>query len=67
MEQDSILTYSLEGAESIAEAVYTALGSASVCWDSVPHGTFDAERATEIAQGLLHWILMRYERSANGS
>lgn len=52
-----------EGEElTLQTAVYEAIGAASVCWESMEGtGTFDDDRATEIAQALVDFVenLMR--------
>jgi len=35
------------------EAVFLALGAASMCWDPIPVGVFESERAVEIGEELL--------------
>ena len=35
------------------EAVFQALGAASMCWSEAPHGVFDSRKAEEIGQALL--------------
>ena len=38
------------------EAVFQALGAASVCWRPIPEGVFDAEQAEEIGEELLEFM-----------
>lgn len=54
------MSYSLADADSLAEAIYTAIGSASVCWDNPPHGVFNAQHANEIGAALLDYIFTHY-------
>ncbi len=43
-----------EGQElSVEEAVFQALGAASMCWDTTPTGIFDSTRAKEIGDALM--------------
>ena len=42
------------GAETLEEAVFTALGAASVCWESMEGtGVFQSDRAKAIGDALL--------------
>lgn len=50
------MTYDLSEAPNLKTAVYTAMGSASVCWDELPGGVFDQARAEEIAEALFNWM-----------
>lgn len=43
-------------AEQLYEAVFTAIGAASVAWDRVPEGIFDSTLAREIGEALLDVI-----------
>ena len=55
MEEDTTITTifeDIENAESIEEAAAYAIGAASVCWDTVPEGIFDAERAALVLDAL---------------
>ena len=42
-----------DGSLSIVEAVYQALGAASMCWNPTPTGVFDPEWAKEIGDALI--------------
>jgi hypothetical protein len=41
---------------TLEEAVFQALGAASMCWSETPKGTFDSTRAKEIGDALLEVI-----------
>lgn len=43
----------------IEEAVFQALGAASMCWSEAPHGVFDSRKAEEIGQALIQVISER--------
>jgi len=45
-----------DGTLSLEAAVYQAIGAASVCWDDVPHGLFNSDRAKTIAEALMQRI-----------
>lgn len=50
----------LTGKMTLEEAVFTALGAASVCWESMEGtGEFDSSRAKKIGEELLNRIKMR--------
>ena len=42
--------------DGVGQAVRQVVGAASVCWDQVPHGQFQSERANEIAGELVEWL-----------
>lgn len=42
--------------KTLEEAVYVALGAASMCWTETPQGVFDSERASMVGQNLLRAI-----------
>lgn len=42
--------------EQLHEAVFSALGEASMCWSETPTGVFDSERASEIGNRLIALI-----------
>jgi hypothetical protein len=39
--------------DTIREAVYMAVGEASMCWSEIPNGVFDSTRASKIAESIL--------------
>lgn len=39
--------------EKIKQAIYEALGAASMCWSETPKGTFDSTKANEIGEDLI--------------
>jgi hypothetical protein len=41
---------------NIEEAVYQALGEASMCWSELPQGVFDSTKAKDIGEHLLQGI-----------
>lgn len=43
-------------AASLTEAVFQALGTASMCWDPKPTGVFDSMEAKRVGEGLMEWI-----------
>jgi len=51
----------LNDAKDLEQAVFMALGAASVCWDAAPTGLFDSTRAKDIGEELLQFIEERYE------
>lgn len=48
--------------EELEQAVFEALGAASVCWDGNRLGVFQSDKAREIGLELVAWIENRYER-----
>lgn len=49
--------WSPDRAETVEQAVFQAVGSASMCWESVSRaGVFDSSRAKQIADGLVVWL-----------
>lgn len=51
-----------DNCESLKEAVYQAVGAASVCWDDMEHaGVFQEQQATEVAEDLLSWIREEFD------
>lgn len=46
------------GILSIEEAVFQALGAASVCWEQLPSGVFNGERAEQVGKALLNEVLV---------
>lgn len=48
----------LNTSRSLEEAVFTALGAASVCWDESPRGIFLSDRAKAIGDALMARIQM---------
>lgn len=53
--------YKEVGRKEISEAVYMALGAASVCWEPMDcTGTFQSERAAQIGEELLGLISQYY-------
>ena len=47
----------LDKATTLEEAVFQALGAASVCWENIDKaGVFKSERARDIGMELLEWI-----------
>lgn len=54
----------LDKATSLEEAVFQALGAASVCWENIDKaGVFKSERARDIGIELLEWIDTHQETS----
>lgn len=45
-----------DGTLTARDAVFQALGAASVCWTEPPRGVFDAERAKQIGDKLLAFL-----------
>lgn len=41
---------------TLENAVFQALGAASMCWSETPTGVFDSERAKEIGDRLVAWV-----------
>ena len=39
--------------EKIKQAIYEALGAASMCWSETPKGTFDSTKANKIGEDLI--------------
>lgn len=46
----------LDRAEDLEQAVFTAIGAASMCWGEIPKGVFDSTRAKQIGEELCEWI-----------
>lgn len=44
---------------SLEELVFTALGTASVCWVPAPEGVFDSARAEEVGNKLIEALKAR--------
>ena len=42
--------------EELSTEVLTAIGEASMCWQEVPTGVFDSDRAKRVAENLLIYI-----------
>lgn len=55
------------GELTLEEAVFQALGAASVCWSESPTGEFDSERAKAIGDRLVGWINTHVEQVQTGS
>ena len=52
----------LGDAKDLQQAVFTSLGAASACWDTLRNaGRFDSTRARDIGEELLQFIKERYE------
>lgn len=48
--------------ETLEEVIFTALGAASACWESLEGtGIFQSDRAKEIGDEVVEWINSRYE------
>ena len=47
----------LDRLSKMSEAICTAIGEASMCWDPEPTGVFDAERATDAGERLFDEIV----------
>lgn len=43
-------------AETLEEAVFQAIGTASVCWSETPKGVFQSDLAKSVGEGLIKWI-----------
>ncbi len=52
------------GDGTLESAVQQAVGTASVCWDTLPTGIFDDRTATAVVNGLVAWIEERYAPKA---
>lgn len=49
--------------EDLESAVFSALGAASVCWDSMENtGVFHSDRASQIGDELIEYIKENYEK-----
>lgn len=48
---------------TLSNAVYQALGAASMCWTERPTGIFDGTRADQIGKALIHYIENEYTNS----
>lgn len=52
--------------QSLEEAVFTALGAASTCWESLEGtGIFESDRAKQIGDDLVAWINEHYTSKEN--
>lgn len=49
----------LPRAETLDQAIFTALGAASMCWSEAPKGVFDSTRAKQIGEELADYV--RYD------
>lgn len=47
--------------EKLEEKIYTAIGTASMCWSEVPKGVFDEALANKIAKELINDIHGQYD------
>lgn len=45
-----------EDVRTVEDAVYQAIGAASVAWIQPPVGIFDSARARQIAEALVNWL-----------
>lgn len=52
----------LEDAETLEEAVFQALGAASVCWEGVPSGIFESDKCKAIGDELMDRIREEMKR-----
>ena len=50
----------LNDVTNLHDAVGTALGFASVCWDPIPTGMFQSDRASKAVNTLVKWIAHNY-------
>lgn len=67
-EPNSDITAALAAADSIEDAVFVALGMASVCWIPRPvRSRFDSEKAALIGEALIVELHKRYPREAEQS
>lgn len=49
--------------EDLTQAVFTALGAASACWDNLEDaGVFESERARRWGNDLVKWINNNYDK-----
>lgn len=48
--------FEFDRAKTLEDAVFQAIGAASMCWAIIPRGTFDSDRAKEIGDKLIEWI-----------
>ena len=55
------------GLEKIKEEIGIAIGEASMCWDEVPTGIFDASRAGKIVDRLFAMIAEKRRTGKNDS
>lgn len=46
--------------KSIDEAIYQAIGEASMCWSETPKGIFDSTKAKQIADDLITKLNRRH-------
>lgn len=48
------MSFEFDGAETVRDAVFIALGAASMCWQHIEKaGIFESEQAIEIGEALL--------------
>lgn len=45
--------------DEVKTAIFTALGSASMCWDPIPSGVFDSTLASKIGHTLSKFIYLK--------
>ncbi len=50
--------------EALRDAVFQALGEASMCWSETPKGVFDSEQAVKIGDALL-MVIQQYIEDSN--
>lgn len=63
MTQNAEYVFEFDHCEDLRQAVYEAVGAASVCWESMEGtGVFDTTRASAVADALLQYVNERYQR-----
>ena len=59
--QDAESVFMFDECEDLRQAVYQAVGAASVCWESMAGtGVFSTTKACEVADALLQYVNERY-------
>lgn len=49
--------YDVVNLRELREAIFQALGAASVCWEETPPGVFDSDRAAQVGNELVKIVL----------
>jgi len=60
IELDGDLGFDFSAVQDVRTAVFQTIGAASVCWEDVPTGIFNSDRAASLGEGLVAWLEDHY-------